>query len=268
MLTNPEFILDRLHGISWLHGRAQRRDRRDANRTSTLSAGNLARSLGATVRIRARVRRLPDHLAGIVLAHPAAHQPRTAVRRGRAVPAPRAWAHARRQPIDPTDRARLRPQRTAHPPALRHRDRRRPHRHRPRLGTDAIVPALLDTLLLHILRSLLDQQPTPGTTTGWAAALNDPATNAALQAIHRAPARPWTVAMLAAEAGLSRAPFARRFTTLVGQPPLTYLTWWRMTTAARLLQQSDAPLSAIAARVGYTSEFAFANAFKRQYAAA
>src|SRR6266545_176066 len=139
---------------------------------------------------------------------------------------------------------------------------------RPRLGTDAIVPALLDTLLLHILRSLLDQQPTPGTTTGWAAALNDPATNAALQAIHRDPARPWTVAMLAAEAGLSRAPFARRFTTLVGQPPLTYLTWWRMTTAARLLQQSDAPLSAIAARVGYTSEFAFANAFKRQYAAA
>jgi AraC-like DNA-binding protein len=138
----------------------------------------------------------------------------------------------------------------------------------PRLGTDAIVPALLDTLLLHILRSLLDQQPTPGTTTGWAAALNDPATNAALQAIHRDPARPWTVAMLAAEAGLSRAPFARRFTTLVGQPPLTYLTWWRMTTAARLLQQSDAPLSAIAARVGYTSEFAFANAFKRQYAAA
>ncbi|MFI2713333.1 AraC family transcriptional regulator [Micromonospora sp. NPDC018662] len=140
---------------------------------------------------------------------------------------------------------------------------------RPRLGTDAIIPALLDTLLLHILRSWLDQHPTPGTaTTGWAAALNDPATTAALQAIHRDPARPWTVATLAAEAGLSRAPFARRFTTLLGQPPLTYLTWWRMTTAARLLRQSDAPLSAIAGSVGYTSEFAFANAFKRQYGAA
>jgi AraC-like DNA-binding protein len=139
---------------------------------------------------------------------------------------------------------------------------------RPRLGTDAIVPALLDTLLLHILRAWLDQQHTPATTTGWAAALNDPATTAALQAIHREPARPWTVATLAAQAGLSRAPFARRFTALLGQPPLTYLTWWRMTTAARLLQESDAPLSAIATNVGYTSEFAFANAFKRQHGTA
>ncbi|TCB98858.1 AraC family transcriptional regulator [Micromonospora zingiberis] len=136
---------------------------------------------------------------------------------------------------------------------------------RPRLGTDAIVPALLDTLLLHILRSWLDQQPTFPIGTGWAAALNDPITATALQAIHRDPARPWTVAALAAEAGLSRAPFARRFTTLLGQPPLTYLTWWRMTIAARLLQESDAPLSAIAAKVGYTSEFAFASAFKRQH---
>lgn len=139
---------------------------------------------------------------------------------------------------------------------------------RPRLGTDAIVLALLDTLLLHILRTWLDQQPTPATPTGWAAALNDAATTAALQAMHRDPARPWTVATLAAKAGLSRAPFARRFTTLLGQPPLTYLTWWRMTTAARLLQESDAPLSTIAAAVGYTSEFAFANAFKRQHGTA
>ncbi|MEU4403648.1 AraC family transcriptional regulator [Streptosporangium sp. NPDC023963] len=137
----------------------------------------------------------------------------------------------------------------------------------PRLGTDAIVPALLDTLLLHILRAWLDRRPAPG-ATGWAAALNDPATTAALQAMHRDPARPWTVAMLAAEAGLSRAPFARRFTALLGQPPLTYLTWWRMTTAARLLRESDAPLHTIATRVGYTSEFAFAGAFKRRYGTA
>ncbi|HEY0002299.1 MAG TPA: AraC family transcriptional regulator [Actinoplanes sp.] len=136
---------------------------------------------------------------------------------------------------------------------------------RPRLGTDAIVPALLDTLLLHILRAWLGQQPTPAVATGWASALNDPTTAAALQAMHREPARPWTVASLAAEAGLSRAPFARRFTALLGQPPLTYLTWWRMTTAARLLQESDAPLGVIAAQVGYTSEFAFATAFKRRH---
>lgn len=137
---------------------------------------------------------------------------------------------------------------------------------RPRPGADAVVPALLDTLLIHILRTWLGARP--AATTGWAAALNDPATNAALQAMHRDPAHRWTVATLAAEAGLSRSPFARRFTTLVGQPPLSYLTRWRMIIAARLLRESDAPLSTIAGRVGYTSEFAFASAFKRHHGTA
>jgi AraC-like DNA-binding protein len=137
----------------------------------------------------------------------------------------------------------------------------------PRLGTDAIVPALLDTLLLYVLRAWFDAQPVSG-ATGWAAALGDPGTAAALRAIHGDPARPWTVATLAAEAGLSRAPFARRFAALLGQPPLTYLTWWRMTTAARLLRESDQPLTAVAARVGYASEFAFSAAFKRRYGVA
>jgi len=137
---------------------------------------------------------------------------------------------------------------------------------RPRLGTDAIVPALLDTLLLHILRAWIEEPPPAA--RGWAAALNDPVTTAALQAMHGDPARPWTVAALAAEAGLSRAPFARRFTALLGRPPLAYLTWWRMATAARLLRESDAPLAAIAAAVGYGSEFAFAAAFKRLHGVA
>ncbi|MGW2017623.1 AraC family transcriptional regulator [Streptomyces sp. NPDC001927] len=135
----------------------------------------------------------------------------------------------------------------------------------PRLGTDAVVPALLDTLLLYILRIWFKEQSAREDTTGWAAALNDPPVTAALHSIHRDPAAPWTVAKLAAEAGLSRAPFARRFATLIGQPPLGYLTWWRMTTAARLLRTSDAPLRSIAAQVGYTSEFAFAHAFKRTH---
>ncbi|MFE2326186.1 AraC family transcriptional regulator [Streptomyces sp. NPDC059385] len=136
----------------------------------------------------------------------------------------------------------------------------------PRLGADAVVPALLDTLLLYILRVWFAEQPAGGAATGWAAALNDAQVTAALQAIHRDPAAPWTVAKLAVEAGLSRASFARRFASLIGQPPLGYLTWWRMTTAARLLRTSDAPLRSIAAQVGYASEFAFAHAFKRAYA--
>jgi len=65
--------------------------------------------------------------------------------------------------------------------------------------------------------------------------------------------------------GLSRTVFAQRFTALVGRPPLAYLTWWRMTAAARLLRETDGPLSAVARRCGYASEFAFAKAFKRAY---
>jgi len=138
----------------------------------------------------------------------------------------------------------------------------------PGQGSDAIVPALLDMLLLYILRAWLDEQADRAARSGWVAALGDPAINAALHAVHRNPARAWTVAALGAEAGLSRAAFARRFTALIGRPPLAYLTWWRMTTAAQMLRATDAPLATVAARTGYTSEFAFAKAFKREYGAA
>jgi AraC-like DNA-binding protein len=133
----------------------------------------------------------------------------------------------------------------------------------PRAGTEAALPALIDMLLLYVLRAWLDEQP--GDTVGWANALRDPAITTTLRQIHRHPDKPWTVADLAAQAGLSRAAFAKRFTTIVGQTPLAYLTWWRMTTAARLLRESDAPLRTIAARCGYGSEYAFAKAFKRAY---
>lgn len=135
----------------------------------------------------------------------------------------------------------------------------------PRPGTAAVVPSLLDTLLVYVLRTWLEEQPACGGTTGWAAALADPSVSAALDAIHGDPAQPWTVAELAARAGLSRAAFARRFTSLVGRPPLAYVTWWRLTVAARMLRDSDSPLSAVAERVGYGSEYAFANAFKRAF---
>lgn len=136
-------------------------------------------------------------------------------------------------------------------------------------GSDAVVPALLDTLLLYILRTWwLEEQASPradGRPAGWSAALADPAVSAALSAVHDDPARPWTVEELGSLGGLSRAAFARRFTALVGEPPLAYLTWWRMTTAGRLLRADDAPLRSVAQRAGYTSEFAFAKAFKREY---
>jgi AraC-like DNA-binding protein len=133
----------------------------------------------------------------------------------------------------------------------------------PRIGSSGIVPALIDSLLLYILRAWMDEFPRRA--PGWAGALRDPSIAPALAAIHADPANGWTVESLAARAGLSRAAFARKFHAMVGEPPLTYLTRWRMTTAARLLRESDAPLAAVAARTGYRSEFAFAKAFKREY---
>jgi AraC-like DNA-binding protein len=128
-------------------------------------------------------------------------------------------------------------------------------------GVSAATPALLDLLLLYGLRAWFESGDT---TSGWARALRDPAVSGALRTIQEDPRSPWTVADLAARAHLSRAAFARRFTELTGQPPLTYLTWWRMTIAARLLQTTDEPLIAIADRVGYSTEYAFSKAFKRE----
>ncbi|MFE5289474.1 AraC family transcriptional regulator [Nocardia sp. NPDC056611] len=133
----------------------------------------------------------------------------------------------------------------------------------PRAGTDAAIPALLETLLLFALRAWFDDRA--DAPTGWAAAFADPAVATALRAMHEAPERGWAVPELAAVAGVSRATLARRFTATVGEPPLSYLTRWRMLTAARLLRESDTPLSTVARKVGYQSEFAFAKAFKREY---
>ncbi|MEU8526487.1 MULTISPECIES: AraC family transcriptional regulator [Streptomyces] len=134
----------------------------------------------------------------------------------------------------------------------------------PRIGSSGIVPTLIDSLLLYILRAWLESQP-PAAAAGWAAALGDSAVAPALAAIHADPSVAWTVDALADRAGLSRAAFARRFTALVGEPPMAYLTRWRMTTAARLLRESEDPLTVVAARTGYGSEYAFAKAFKREY---
>ena len=135
-----------------------------------------------------------------------------------------------------------------------------------RPGADAMLPALLDVLLLHVLRAWFAERPPA--EGGWAAALNDQGIAAALRAMHGDPGRPWTVAELGARAGLSRSAFARRFAALVGMAPLAYLTWWRMALAARLLRDSDAPLATVARRVGYGSEFSFAHAFKREFGTA
>lgn len=133
-----------------------------------------------------------------------------------------------------------------------------------REGSGAIAP-LLEALLLFMLRAWHEAHPAD---SGWVAALRDPAIQAALEAIHAEPAEPWTVQSLAARAGLSRSVFAQRFTAVLGTGPLTYLTWWRMTGAARLMRETDLLLRVVAERSGYTSEYAFAKAFKREFGVA
>ncbi|MFJ9610907.1 AraC family transcriptional regulator [Kitasatospora sp. NPDC101176] len=128
-----------------------------------------------------------------------------------------------------------------------------------RPGRDAAVSGLLDLLLVYLVRAWLDGNA----QEGWPLALRDREVAAALEAIHSDLTRPWRVEDLAARVGLSRATLARRFTALTGQPPIGYLTWWRMTTAARLLRETDQPLPAVARQVGYGSPFAFSHAFKR-----
>jgi AraC-like DNA-binding protein len=130
-------------------------------------------------------------------------------------------------------------------------------------GADAAVCALLDLMFLYILRTWLADNCPHTHATGWSAALKDPRIAAALSGIHREPDKPWTVATLARAAGLSRAAFARRFSGLLGQAPAAYLTLWRMMVATRLMRDSDQSLAAIAVQVGYSSEYAFAHAFKR-----
>ena len=92
---------------------------------------------------------------------------------------------------------------------------------------------------------------------------SDRVVGAALRLMQDDPAHPWTVAGLAAATSVSRATLARRFSELVGEPPMAYLTSWRLALAADLLREPDATVSAVAAQVGYGSSFALSTAFKR-----
>lgn len=130
-------------------------------------------------------------------------------------------------------------------------------------GSTVIVARLLDVLLVQVVRAWADDQPPGG--AGWIGALSDPALSRALSAMHGDLARAWDVPALARAAATSRATLGRRFTSVVGEPPLAYLHGARMEDAARRLRGSDAGLAAIAAAVGYQSEFAFNRAFRRRF---
>lgn len=128
-------------------------------------------------------------------------------------------------------------------------------------GQEVVLDRLLDLLLIAVLRAWLDR-PDAG-APGWYAAQSDPIVGKALRLMYDDPARQWTVASLAMAVGVSRAALARRFQDLVGEPPMAYLTNWRLTLAADLLREPDSTIGAVARQVGYGSAFALSAAFKR-----
>jgi AraC-like DNA-binding protein len=126
-------------------------------------------------------------------------------------------------------------------------------------GARAAVARLIDLLLIHVVRAWSAGEQ----RASWLRGLRDPLIARALGLLHERPAEPWTIERLAAEVHVSRATLVRRFGECVGVPPLTYLTRWRMDVAAQRLRATDEPVEAIAAAVGYTSEYAFNRAFRR-----
>ena len=130
-----------------------------------------------------------------------------------------------------------------------------------RPGSAVLVARLADLLFVHVLRAWLEQSA--GRGSGWLGALTDSRLGRAIGLIHGEPARPWTVAGLAREAGMSRSAFFSRFSNAVGEAPAAYLTRWRMTLARILMRRTTDGLGEIAEQVGYRSQTAFHKAFKR-----
>ena len=126
-------------------------------------------------------------------------------------------------------------------------------------GQEAVLDRLLDLLLIATLRAHF----AAGDAPGWYRAAADPIVGPAIKALHDDPAHPWTVESLARRAGVSRAALARRFNDLVGEPPMSFLTSWRIALAADLLLEPDATVGSVAPQVGYGSSFALSTAFKR-----
>jgi AraC-like DNA-binding protein len=131
-----------------------------------------------------------------------------------------------------------------------------------RPGGEAVLERMSEMLFVEVLRRYADALPPE--ETGWLAAMRDPAVGRALGALHERPAEAWTLERLGDEAGLSRSVLHERFVHLVGQPPMQYLTRWRMQVATGLLRDTAAKVLDVALRVGYDSEAAFSRAFKRE----
>ena len=130
-------------------------------------------------------------------------------------------------------------------------------------GSEAMLSKLSEALFVDTLRRYMARLPEH--EIGWLAAARDPVVGKSLTLLHRRAEHPWTIAELAREVGLSRSALVERFTRYLSEPPMTYLTRWRLHLAARALGATSRGVADIASDVGYESEAAFNRAFKREF---
>lgn len=135
--------------------------------------------------------------------------------------------------------------------------------HAPRPGSEALLGRLSELLFVEAIRHYTASLPE--SEQGWLAGLRDPYVGKALALLHAEPARDWEVEALARETGLSRSALNERFNALIGEPPMQYLTGWRLALASQALAAGNDAVARIAERVGYDSEAAFNRAFKREF---
>jgi len=132
-----------------------------------------------------------------------------------------------------------------------------------RIGSEAMLAKLSEALFVDTLRRYVAGLPKQ--QTGWLTGVRDPIVGKSLGLLHSRIAHPWTIADLADEVGISRSALVQRFTRYLSEPPMTYLTRWRLQVAARSLERTARGVAEIAAEVGYESEAAFNRAFKREF---
>lgn len=133
----------------------------------------------------------------------------------------------------------------------------------PQAGSSSIISRLTGIIFVQAIRIWIETQTNE--KSGWLTALKDKQISRALNLLHRKPSESWTVAKIAAAVGMSRSPFAAKFSALVGEPPLAYLKRWRMNLALKYLQTEPLNIGEIASRVGYASEAAFSKSFKQHF---
>jgi AraC family transcriptional regulator, alkane utilization regulator len=129
------------------------------------------------------------------------------------------------------------------------------------VGSNIMITRLTELLFVEVLRRYMHELPEK--SNGWLAGIRDPEIGKVLQLLHAYPEKKWDVKQLALAVGVSRSALAQRFNELIGEPPIRYLTGWRMQLAKHLLNQPHLSLSMVAEKVGYDSDIAFNRAFKR-----